>query len=131
MGEELIFVSYTIRDGLVTRPTLERLCSLLAPLGRAYIDLLHNVSSNPQLHVLRTLRNASSLIAIVSPKFLVSEWVRFELGVAAVRGIPIRTLSIDQLNKSPDHLAQDLIRRQPPNPRFHRTAGFAVCAVKR
>jgi hypothetical protein len=87
-----IFVSYTLRDGILTATTLQEVEAIVAQLGDPYIDLLHNQSINRQAQVVAMLEQASALYACVTPGFLRSEWVQFELAMARMRGILILAL---------------------------------------
>lgn len=89
-----IFVSYTLRDGVLDEHKLERLHLILRGSGDPYIDVLHNKSLNRQARVVEELSNANVLIACVTQGFFASEWVQFELATARRRGIPIITLDM-------------------------------------
>ena len=84
-----IFVSYTLRDGILNPLSLSKLDSLLSELGTPYIDILHNNSSHPQEFVVRMLNESSLFIACVTPLFFQSEWVRLEYAEAHKLGLPI------------------------------------------
>ncbi|MBB4635695.1 TIR domain-containing protein [Longimicrobium terrae] len=88
-----IFVSYTLRDNVLDRATLVALDSYLREFGDPYIDLLHNPGEDHQRHVLTMLRSASLVLAIVTPKYDRSEWVKLELALAHQHQIPI--MSVD------------------------------------
>jgi hypothetical protein len=83
------FVSYTLRDGLLDAASLAQVSHSLEALGRPYVDLLQNRSRDPQRHVLSMLGGAAFLVALVSPAYLSSEWVRLELSAALQRRLPI------------------------------------------
>jgi hypothetical protein len=89
-----IFVSYTLRDGILNMQRLREVESILTQFGDPYIDLLHNKSLNPQRHVVTMLYKASILLAFLTPNFYESNWVQFELMVAKMRGIPIINLDL-------------------------------------
>jgi hypothetical protein len=84
-----IFVSYTLRDGLLDINTLRSLEADLMCTGNPYIDVLHNRSTRPQEHVMEMLSQASILLAFVTPAFFSSPWVRVELVTAIRRRMPI------------------------------------------
>jgi hypothetical protein len=93
-----IFVSYTLRDGILNPHILREVELVLAKMGTPYIDVLHNRSYYPQAHVVKMLNQASVLFACLTPEILKSNWVQFELMVARTRGIPI--LAFDPIDKS-------------------------------
>jgi hypothetical protein len=84
-----IFVSYTLRDGNLNISKLRQIESVLAKYGTPYIDILHNNSLTPQLYVISMLEKSSVLCAYLTPGFLKSEWVQFELNFANRNAIPI------------------------------------------
>jgi hypothetical protein len=89
-----IFVSYTLRDGILNMQRLKGIESILKQFGDPYIDLLHNQSLNPQRHVVTMLYKSSVLLAFLTPRFYESNWVQLELMIAKIRGIPIINLDL-------------------------------------
>ena len=92
-----IFVSYTLRDGVLSLPLLAGLESLLSKTGTPYIDILHNSSQHPQEYVMQMLNEASIFCACMTPGFLQSEWVRLECATAYNLGLPIIELDCGSL----------------------------------
>ena len=88
-----IFVSYTLRDGLLNPGLLSGLESLLSEMGTPYIDILHNNSPHPQQYVMKKLNEASLFCACMTPGFLRSEWVRMECATASQLDLP--TIALD------------------------------------
>ena len=84
-----IFVSYTLRDGLLNPGLLSGLEYLLSEVGTPYIDILHNNSPRPQEHVMAMLNEASVFCACVTPGFHQSEWVRLECAMARKLNLPV------------------------------------------
>ena len=95
-----MFISYTLRDKVLTPLLLADLEVLLSQIGTPYIDILHNNSSHPQQHVMQRLNEASIFIACVTPLFYQSEWVRLEYTTACKLGLPIVTLDCWSLASS-------------------------------
>jgi hypothetical protein len=87
-----IFVSYTLRDGLLDATLLAALDARLSSFGTPYIDILHNVSRDPQRQVLIELQSSSALCVCLTPGFLSSNWVQLELAIARHRAIPVFTI---------------------------------------
>ena len=87
-----IFVSYTLRDGLLNPGLLSGLEYLLSEVGTPYIDILHNNSPRPQEHVMAMLNEASVFCACVTPGFHQSEWVRLECAMARKLNLPVMKL---------------------------------------
>jgi hypothetical protein len=84
-----VFVSYTLRDGVLNENDLRALERALSPASAAFIDLLHNKDVLPQRRVEDELERATLLLACRTPGFFDSEWVQFEIQTARKRGIPI------------------------------------------
>lgn len=84
-----IFVSYTVRDGLVTIAELSLLYKKLRQLGTIYIDLLHNDSEDKQRRVKRELLSSDIVLLLVTPAVSSSPWVAWELKIARQKSIPV------------------------------------------
>lgn len=84
-----IFVSYTMRDGVLDAMALSRIERRLAVIGKPYIDLLHNNSPDPQQHVMQMLRQSAVLCVCLTPASYASEWFQLEVKTAAQQGKPI------------------------------------------
>ena len=84
-----IFVSYTLRDGVLNSTLLSKLEHLLSEVGAPYIDILHNDSPHPQEHVMAMLNEASVFCACVTPGFHQSEWVQLECAMARKLNLPV------------------------------------------
>ena len=91
-----IFVSYTLRDRILSVSLLRRINTVLSGLGTPYIDLLHNNSIDPQHHVLEMVDLSTVLIACITPRFFQSEWVQEELMMARKRQLPIFYLHMER-----------------------------------
>jgi hypothetical protein len=74
-----IFVSYTVRDGLLNAQKLGEICHLLSPSGNVFIDLLHNSDPDPPAEWRRRLATANVVVLCCTPGILASPWVRLEL----------------------------------------------------
>ena len=88
-----IFVSYTIRDGILDATALSGIERRLGEIGNPYIDLLHNKSSHPQHHVIQMLNQSAILCACITPASYTSKWFRLEINLAARQGKPIIELT--------------------------------------
>jgi len=93
-----VFVSYTIRDGLVDESILESIEKIIKPISSVYIDLLHNSSKHPQLNVVKQLSKSSHIVLLITPKIYQSPWVRFELFVAKIFRKKIIKIEIEEVN---------------------------------
>jgi hypothetical protein len=89
-----IFVSYTMRDGVLTLAQLRSLEVAISQAGVPYIDVLHNRSSDRQRFVQHMLSSADALLACITGGFFQSPWVRFEIAMGLKRNIPIVFLDL-------------------------------------
>jgi hypothetical protein len=99
-----LFVSYTLRDGVLNQESLQKIGSALDGYGETYIDVLHNRSSDRQARVIQELNAASALVACITDGFFRSEWVQLELQIAAMRTIPIIVLDLRSQDSSRRHV---------------------------
>ena len=93
-----IFISYTTRDGNITKLFLERLEKVLSIHSSIYIDLIHNNSKNKQNRVLKELKNSDILILIRTSDSTKSDWVQTELKLAKELNIPIAEVDFKEVN---------------------------------
>lgn len=89
-----IFVSYTTRDKYVTNSLLFAIESLLRPMGKCYIDILHNDSSNKQERVEQELKTSNLVLLVKSESAYSSIWVARELLLAKYHNIRVVDVQI-------------------------------------
>ena len=90
-----VFVSYTQRDGQVTNQLLVALRAHLATGSKPFVHLLEMPTLHwQQLSVCLAVLRAEVVILIVSPAIGESRWVRFELWLARMLGLPVVPLDI-------------------------------------
>jgi hypothetical protein len=92
-----IFVSYTLRDHVLSVNSLGCFEKILSIFGRPYIDILHNESSDPQGYVMNTLENSDIFCALVTPEYFESHWVQIELNFAVIKQMPIVAIHVTSL----------------------------------
>ena len=95
----LIFVSYTLRDGVLSKSVLHALREALSEYADTYVDVLDNKAPDPQAHVLTMLQRADLILACETPQFYQSEWTQLELAFAEQRNIPIYRIDAERLHK--------------------------------
>jgi len=84
-----IFVSYTIRDGIMNAAVLRRVEETLSRAGEPFIDALHNRAVCPQREVELALNRAAVLCVCWTPAFPLSRWACWELSLALRRQKPV------------------------------------------
>lgn len=114
-----IFLSYTIRDGLVNEQFLRRLESEMCKYCNVYIDLIHNKSINPQEEVVEQLLASDYVIQIVSPAIHESKWATLERWLAKTNNIPIIDVKFSDVSYK--QLISDITEIVAPNNRIKLT----------
>ncbi len=85
-----VFVSYTKRDGQVTKPLLEKLYRNLIQVCRPFIHFSSPGSQRlQQANVIKELMLSHILIIIESPLVYKSPWVKIELLLSRLKMMPI------------------------------------------
>ena len=98
MRDTRIFVSYSRRDGVVTKSLLARLSRSLSAVCQPFVHALDETSPCfPQIRVVGKLLGAHALLLIDSPNVRDSPWVRFELLVARLKMMPILSIPVTKL----------------------------------
>ncbi len=84
-----IFISYTVRDGLISKGFLKELQAILIDDCNVYIDLLDNDSIDKQKRVENELKMADFIIILKTININQSKWVKREIFLANKYKIPI------------------------------------------
>lgn len=90
-----VFVSYTMRDGLVSEEFLHQLHSQMREVCEPFIHAIvtHHLKY-PQLSVLRALFRSRLVILLESPMVYSSPWVRLELFLSHLKALPVVRLPV-------------------------------------
>lgn len=89
-----IFLSYTVRDGMLTRDRLRRIAKGLQEFSSPYVDLLEHRCGGHQPSVRNALLNADAFLLCMTPRVFYSPWVALEYTIALQQGIPIYAMSL-------------------------------------
>ncbi|BFM07733.1 hypothetical protein [Halioxenophilus aromaticivorans] len=103
-----VFLSYTIRDGLINKNLLQLLDGEISRECDIYIDLLHNRSATPQDEVIKQLVSSDMLIQITTPSIDDSGWASLEANLAAEQ--KIKTCFVEYFHSNPNQLIIDLVQ---------------------
>lgn len=88
-----LFVSYSRRDGIVTTEALRTLDVHLQQVCTPFIHCLHDSGSRwEQARVMMALLASHAVLLVESPAAEASGWVRLELFVARLLGLPLMRL---------------------------------------
>jgi hypothetical protein len=93
-----IFVSYSRRDGVVTKAMLELLDKHLREVCVPFIHCLHGSDRRwEQFHVLKALLASHTVLLIESPAAAASPWVRLEVRLSRLLCRPLIRLRASDL----------------------------------
>lgn len=93
-----VFVTYTRRDGAVTRELLERLHARLVGVCNPFIHAVQESRmASQQGTVLWFLLRSHVLLLLESPGVWRSPWVRLELWLSRLRLIPIIRINVGEM----------------------------------
>ncbi|QEY73066.1 TIR domain-containing protein [Pseudomonas denitrificans (nom. rej.)] len=107
-----VFVSYTQRDGLVTREKLELLNSHLKTSCTPFIHLIHGEKAKyQQANVILNIIKSKAVLLVKSPETTSSPWVKLELSIAKKLSIPILEISIEDIDNK-DKIQKSLLSTQ-------------------
>ena len=95
----LIFVSYTLKDGVLTIEKLKRIKKIISIYTTCYIDILDNDGENKQEYLINKLEKSRLMIVLRTPKINESEWVNKEYEIAKKNNIPIVEIVPNKINK--------------------------------
>ena len=90
-----IFISYTTRDGFVTKNRLVELCYHLSEYGSTFVDIIHNDSIDTQLRVETELLSADLVVFLKTKAFNSSEWALKEQELALLNKIAAVSVDVD------------------------------------
>lgn len=103
-----VFVSYTLKDGVLTIDKLRKVKSIISIYTTCYIDILDNDSEDKQKRVISELKKSQLLIALLSPDIYKSEWVHKEYEIAKKNDIPIIEIDANDINTIEDKLSKTI-----------------------
>jgi hypothetical protein len=93
-----VFVSYTLRDGMVTNTLLQRLHTYLSGVCSPFIHAVEEQRlGRQQLGVLRALLRSDVILLVVSPAVQRSHWVRVEMWLGRLLLRPVIRLNASDL----------------------------------
>lgn len=95
-----VFVSYTLRDGLVTDKILQCLYANLAEVSSPFIHLIEEKNTKcGQLRLLKILLSSHLLIILESPLVYRSPWILLELFLCRLKLMPILRIKTRELKR--------------------------------
>jgi hypothetical protein len=96
-----VFVSYTLRDGTVSKELLLLIRNHLSGICNPFVHaLLDQSTANQQFNVIKALMGSHLVILLESPSVYDSPWVRLELLLSRLRFLPVVRLNVADLNNT-------------------------------
>jgi len=100
-----VFVSYTLRDSIVTEEYLRTVSDTVAEFAKPFVDIIHNEADDKQGYVMEQLDRSNLVLLITTSSITTSKWVMAEVNRAKSKSIPIiRIPLIVDLSGSLDHI---------------------------
>ena len=94
-----LFVSYSRRDGVVTTDTLRALDAHLREVCMPFIHCLQDSGSHcEQARVICALLVSHAVLLVESPAASTSGWVRLELFIAKLLGLPLMRIQATDIS---------------------------------
>lgn len=90
-----VFLSYTLRDGIIDKSLLKSICELLSPTYDVFADAIHNDSVDKQKRVIDELHSSQYVVVLNTPLISESPWVNIEIDEANKMGIPILQVEVN------------------------------------
>ncbi len=95
-----LFVSYTRRDGVVTKKVLEDLNEYLCSICTPFIHAVEEPKIKwQQLSVIKAIFRSHAVLLINSPEVNQSPWVKFELILAKILLMPVMHIEVSSITK--------------------------------
>ena len=104
-----VFISYTLRDEIVTTEYLKEVSKVVEEFGNPFVDIIDNKADDKQRFVIEQLDKSDLVILITTKSILMSQWVITEINRAKKNNTPIIRipLNINQ-ETSLEHLKASL-----------------------
>ncbi|HDZ77947.1 MAG TPA: hypothetical protein ENH39_01400 [Gammaproteobacteria bacterium] len=96
-----LFVSYTRRDGVVTKKALEDLNEYLCSICTPFIHAVEEPNIKwQQISVVKAIFRSHAVLLVNSPEVHQSPWVKFELILAKILFMPVMHIEASSITKS-------------------------------
>jgi hypothetical protein len=84
-----VFISYTLRDEIVTTEYLKEVSKIVAEFGKPFVDIIDNKADDKQSFVIEQLDKSDLVVLITTKSILMSQWVITEINRAEKNNTPI------------------------------------------
>ncbi|MEH0086342.1 TIR domain-containing protein [Vibrio antiquarius] len=102
-----IFISYTLRDEVITVDHLKSISEVVSDYGKPFVDIIDNDAKDKQKFVIEQLDNSDLVVLLNTDSVSKSKWVRLEIDRANKNNTPVisiplngnKPISLNDINK--------------------------------
>ncbi len=102
-----IFISYTLRDEVITVDHLKSISEVVSDYGKPFVDIIDNDAKDKQKFVIEQLDNSDLVVLFNTDSVSKSKWVRLEIDRANKNNTPVisiplngnQSISLNYINK--------------------------------
>ncbi|EHH2489028.1 hypothetical protein J7X20_004295 [Vibrio vulnificus] len=94
-----IFISYTLRDEVITVDHLKSISEVVSDYGKPFVDIIDNDAKDKQKFVIEQLDNSDLVVLLNTDSVSKSKWVRLEIDRANKNNTPVISIPLNR-NKS-------------------------------
>ena len=84
-----IFISYTLRDAVITVDHLKFISNIASDYGKPFVDIIDNDAKDKQKFVIEQLDNSDLVVLLNTDSVPQSKWVRLEIDRANRNNTPV------------------------------------------
>ncbi|MFH4402850.1 TIR domain-containing protein [Vibrio diabolicus] len=102
-----IFISYTLRDEVMTVDHLRSISEVVSEYGKPFVDIIDNDAKDKQKFVMDQLDNSDLVVLLNTDSVSQSKWVKLEIERANKNNTPVisiplngnQSISLNYINK--------------------------------
>ncbi|EQM13416.1 TPA: TIR domain-containing protein [Vibrio parahaemolyticus] len=90
-----IFISYTLRDDVITVEHLKSISEVVSDYGKPFVDIIDNDAKDKQKFVIEQLDNSDLVVLLNTDSVSKSKWVRLEIDRANKNNTPVISIPLN------------------------------------
>ncbi|PFG56317.1 hypothetical protein CGI80_25540 [Vibrio parahaemolyticus] len=90
-----IFISYTLRDEVITVDHLKSISEVVSDYGKPFVDIIDNDAKDKQKFVIEQLDNSDLVVLLNTDSVSKSKWVRLEIDRANKNNTPVISIPLN------------------------------------
>ncbi|MCD9498409.1 TIR domain-containing protein [Photobacterium carnosum] len=90
-----IFISYTLRDEIVTVDYLKSVSKIVSNYGKPFVDIIDNKAKDKQKFVIDQLDKADLVLLLSTNSVSLSKWVKVEIDRANQNNTPVISIPLN------------------------------------